>query len=173
VIRLPPHRPRRSGMGGESLLTAVQLRYDPEIRCKLVAGTPEATENGRRGPIALFSSRQVVAYTIEAGSSVRLFLFRTTPRSDQTAAKVAGVVPSVELLLDVSGRRRTTRVVRVLRSLHRWGIPLERLAPPFWARLASLAAARSLLRQSLTGELLVREGLRPKVGPARRVRPPR
>ena len=157
-----------------SAITAVQLRYDAHVRCALVAGASEATHDGRRGPIALVPPRRVVAYAIEVASSARLIVFRTAPRSGKRAARVPGVLPFVELLLDVSGDRRTKRVVRVLRSLHRWGIPLERLSLSFWARLAALAAARSTLRHPLTRELLSREErLTVRAGLARRLRPPR
>src|SRR5262245_52206487 len=120
-------------------MTAVQLRHDAELRCALVTSEPAATARGRLGPIALLGRRIVAAYFIEADAAAQLVVFRTTPPTGVHVSKVPGVMPFVEVLLDVRGRRRTTRVRRVLQLLRRSGIPLERPSSTFWRRIGALA----------------------------------
>jgi hypothetical protein len=140
-------------------MTAVQLRHDAELRCTLVGGDAFEIATGRLGPIALLGPRVVAGYFIEADASVQLVVFRTAPTPGLPVSKVPGVMPLVQVLLDVTGRRRTTRVRRVLQLLRRAHLPLERPSSMFWRRVAALAQARSPLRRNVTLELLEREGL--------------
>ena len=92
--------------------TAVQLRRTgAEVRSGLLYGTPVTTVAGTLGPVALFSSGKIVAYRIRHRRRTRLFVFRTLDVDDRLAARIPGVCPRVQLLLEVrsAGRARLVR----------------------------------------------------------------
>jgi hypothetical protein len=141
------------------MLTAVQLLEGFYLRSELLAGSPLETVRGTLGRIALLPSGCVSVYKVEWRRAVRLIVFRTPPTSGALMSKVAGILPAVQVLLEVAGRRRTTRIARVLRSLNRRGIPLDRLPDAFWARLGAVVVLRESLCLSVTHDLLARTGI--------------
>jgi hypothetical protein len=159
-------------LAGAPSATALQLRPEGTHRCTLLAGFAAGTLSGRRGSVAVLRPRTVAAYMTEGPHTTQVTVFRTAPHLPSMLVKIAGVAPSVELLLSVTGRRRSMLVVRLLRALDRWGVPLELPSPSFWSRVAALAGSRAPIRRPLLRDLLARDGVSVTAGIRRRYRPP-
>jgi hypothetical protein len=106
--------------------TAVQLRRTGgEVRSGLLYGTPRQTVAGTLGPVALFSSGELVAYRIRHRRRTRVFVFRTLDVDDRFAALVPGVRPRVRLLFEV----HTAGRVRLVRGMFAYLVKSGRTPP--------------------------------------------
>jgi hypothetical protein len=156
--------------------TAVQLRRrggKDKPKTELVCGIPSSTVTGRRGPVALFDSGQVVGYQIRYRRRMRLFVFRTLEVDDRLAASVPGVQPRVQLLLQVCSPGRTRLVREMFAYLATEGCDPSRLPDARYLRvgvalggrlpnhkiLSSLLAQQSRSRNALLSE----EGSSPRL----------
>jgi hypothetical protein len=139
------------------MLTTVALTWNEDMRCTLVAGDKRVLPDGDSHPVALLAPNVVVAFTVEAGRSVELVVFRTSPPVGSWPEIILGVDQPVQVLLRIRGRRRIIRVERAIRFLNRCCIDLERPSDMFWSYLSSFAYRRwSPLRISLVIDLLER-----------------
>jgi len=123
--------------------TAVQLRRTgAEVRSGLLYGTPMKTVAGTLGPVALFSSGELVAYRIRHHRRTRVFVFRTLDVDDRLAASLPGVRPRVRLLLEV----RTAGRARLVRGLLAYLVKTRhdpcRLPDGFYVRVGVALAGR-------------------------------
>jgi hypothetical protein len=138
--------------------TALQLRRTGgEVRTGLLYGTPVETVAGTLGPVALFSSGEIVAYRIQHRRRTRVFVFRTLDVDDRLAASVPGVCPRVRLLLEVRTAGRAQLVRGLLAYLVKTGHDPCRLPDGFYVRvgvvLAGLLPAHKILRSLLSSSL--------------------
>jgi hypothetical protein len=138
--------------------TAVQLRRTGgEVRSELLYGTPMETVAGTLGPVALFSSGELVAYRIRHRHRRGVFVFRTLDVDDRLAARLPGVCPRVRLLLEV----RTAGRARLVRGLLAYLVKTRhdpcRLPDGFYVRVGVAIAGRlpahKILRSLLSSSL--------------------
>ena len=123
--------------------TAVQLRRTgAEVRSGLLYGTPRETVAGTLGPVALFSSGELVAYGIRHHRRTRVFVFRTLDVDDRLAASLPGVCPRVRLLLEVRTAGRARLVRGLLAYLVRTRHDPCRLPDGFYVRVGVALAGR-------------------------------
>jgi hypothetical protein len=138
--------------------TAVQLRRTgDEVRSGLLYGTPVKTVAGTLGPVALFSSGEIVAYRIRHHCRTRVFVFRTLDVDDRLAARLPGVCPRVRLLLEVPTAGRARLVRGLLAYLVKTGHDPCRLPDGFYVRVGVVLAGRlpthKILRSLLSSSL--------------------
>jgi hypothetical protein len=142
--------------------TAVQLRRrggKDKPKTELVCGIPSSIVTGRRGPVALFDSGQLVGYQIRYRRRMRLFVFRTLEVDDRLAASVPGVQPRVQLLLQVCSPGRARLVWELFAYLLRTGHEPSALPDDFYVRVGLVLAGR-LPNHKILISLLSRSVLR-------------
>ncbi len=124
--------------------TAVQLRRGPgDIpQADLVYGQPQTMTTSTHGPVALFTSGQLVAYRLRHRRRTRLFVFRTLTVDDRLAASLPGVRPRVQLLLSVRSEARVRRLRRLLADLAKAGHDPGALPDRFYLRVGVVLAGR-------------------------------
>jgi hypothetical protein len=125
--------------------TAVQLRPIAALdrpRCDLVHGEPHELVAGELGRIALFGPGQLVAYRLQHRRHSRLFVFRTLDVADRLAARVPGVRPSVQLLLELRSNGRVRLARKLFAYLAKKGPNPSGLSNAFYARVGAAAGGR-------------------------------
>jgi hypothetical protein len=146
-----------TAVAGPAPLTAVQLREEPELLCRLVHGRTVSTTAGAQGPIALFSPGQLVAYLVETARSTRLYVFRTLAATTADAAAVPGVHPPVDLLLETRTRGATAKARNLFAFVSNNGYEVDSISDPFWLRVAGVLGGRRPGRAPRLPALLARE----------------
>jgi hypothetical protein len=125
--------------------TAVQLRpiSGRDLpRCDLVYGEPHEVVAGALGRIALFGPGQLVAYRLQHRRRSRLFVFRTLDVADRLAARVPGVRPSVQLLLELRSSGRVRLVRKLFVYVAKMGRDPARLPDALYARVGAALGGR-------------------------------
>jgi hypothetical protein len=125
--------------------TGVQLRLakgDELPRSELLAGAPCEVVSGALGPVALFGPGEIVAYLLRGRRRGRLFVFRTLEVDDRLAARVPGVRPRVQLLLELRTAGRIRRGRDLFAYLGRTGRDPSGLADPLYVRLSAVLGGR-------------------------------
>ena len=123
------------------MLTSIQLREHAPA-CQVVYGRPLREESGPSGRAAVFGAGRLVAYRVDSGARVALFLFRTRESVAPDAPIVPGVEPGVDLLLTVRSRGRIALVLRMLRYLERSGEDPEAMSDAFYVRAGVVLGGR-------------------------------
>jgi hypothetical protein len=125
------------------MITAVQERIRGDrATARVVYGDPTSRKRGKHGPVCLFASDVLVAYRVTAGSAVRGFVFRTLRDGHEPlSSRLAGVTPSVRLLMMLRGRRQLERAIELLRHVEQQAAapamvdaPLVRIGPSLMRR---------------------------------------
>jgi hypothetical protein len=145
--------------------TSVQLRRNGSAnlpRSDLLGGTPSAIVTGCLGPVALFDACQLVAYRIRYRRRTRLFVFRTLEVDDHLAARVPGVQPRVQLLLNLHTSGRGRLVCGLFAYLARMHRHPSSLPDAFYLRVGAALGGR-LPEHKILVSLLLRstEGTTP------------
>ena len=125
--------------------TAVQLRSsagDERPRAELLFGTPCDLGEGTLGPVARFESGEVVAYQIRSRRRRRLFVFRTLDVDDHFAVTVPGVLPRVQLLMQLGTAGRIRLVRSLFAYLARTGRDPSALPDVFYTRVGAMLGGR-------------------------------
>jgi hypothetical protein len=143
--------------------TAVQLRLrsgdDDGPRSELVFGFPCATAAGAQGPVALFEPDALVAYLLRCKRQGRLFVFRTLDVDDRLAAKVPGVRPRVQLLLELHTAGRIRRGRGLFGYLARTNRDPSVLSDAFYLRVGAVLGGRLPAHKILLSLLSAPPGL--------------
>jgi hypothetical protein len=130
------------------MMTAVGLRSDGQVDCRVLVGVPERT----RPNVALFSPGKLVVYMLETARRPSIFVFRTRDRGGVNAAAVPSVQPGVDLLMQTHSRVGVSRVRNMLLFLEKGTLPPEKLSDEFWSRLGVVLLGR--LRGSFDSYLM-------------------
>jgi hypothetical protein len=137
-------------------------------RCDLVYGEPHEVVDGELGRIALFGPGELVAYRLQHRRHSRLFVFRTLDVADRLAARVPGVQPCVQLLLELRSTGRVRLARKLFAYLAKTGPNPSGLSDAFYARVGAAAGGRfphhKILLSLLERELL--PGPRPRPRPS-------
>jgi hypothetical protein len=133
-----------------------------------VYGSPSATVAGKIGPIAVFSSRALVAYRIGRRRRTRLFVFRTLDVDDRLAASLPGVHPRVQLLFEVRSAARARMVRHLFRYLAKSGRDSRSLPDGFYVRVGVVLGGRLPAHKVLLSLLAHSLGPGPPPLPSRR-----
>ena len=130
------------------IATTIQLRNDRELRCALLRGTPTRCNPGTLGPIALFTTSQLVVYEIRQPHHHHAYgFFTAAPRG---TALLPGVYPAVPLVLSAHTSGQITRMMQALALLDSdrlHTLPLSDTSltqkwEPFFSRLQAMLTAR-------------------------------
>ena len=139
-------------MTPDQTFTAVQLRNEAELLCSVFFGSPVSTIQGQQGDIALFSSGTLVGYMTVQHRKTRAYLFRTG--EENGSEKVAGVYPSVTLLVEARSRGNVRKLFRLVHYLRRKKVPLQELPDMFFCRVHALLASRNMSNQEINALVL-------------------
>jgi hypothetical protein len=150
-------------------LTVVQLR-ERRPSARLLYGAPDAVTDGATGPLAIFGVGALVGYCVESSYRRSLFLFRTLVVDDPLAARVIGVRPRVQLLLELHTAEGIRRTGRLLAYLLASGWSPDHLSDAFWGRASTALRGRMPPQASLVS-LLRLERPAHAVAPAGRALP--
>ncbi len=107
----------------------------------------------RRGPVALFSTEQLVAYCLRVRRGTRLFVFRALLVDDRLAASLPGVRPRVHLLLDARSEDRVQLLRQLFAHLVQTGRDPAVLADGFYLRVGAALGGRLPARKVLPSRL--------------------
>jgi hypothetical protein len=152
---------KRKHPGSLPMSTAVQLRRSPDgIGSQLAYGAPYARVVRTLGQVALFGPGRLVAVHIRYGRRTRLFVFRTLETDDRLGARLPGVSPRVQLLMQVRTAGRARLVRAMFACLVERGCNPSGLPDAFYLRVGVVLAGRlpthklllSLLSRSLQSE---------------------
>jgi hypothetical protein len=138
-------------------LTAVQLRQDQDLVCRVVHGQPAESVGGGQGPIALYPPGRLVAYQVDSRFSTRLYVFRTLAAPSPAAALVPGVHPAVDLLLETRTPGATAKACNLFSFVSKKGYEVDTISDAFWLRVAGVLAGRRRGRTPRLPALLERE----------------
>jgi hypothetical protein len=140
------------------MITAVQERRgESDPSAAVIHGKPLRTLVGRRGPIRLFHSGEIVAYVLQANGRARIFVFRTLERPVADASIVPGVQPRVRVLIVADKGRRIYRARQMLATLGRLGLQTAQISDRFYlsaaTTLGNRAPIESVVKTLLTNEM--------------------
>lgn len=124
------------------MFTAVQLREDAGLCCRILHGKPREIVPGRLGQIALFEPGQRVLYLVQEGRRQQAYWFQTNPENG--GQRIAGVQPGADLLLTAATTGRVAKLRNVLVYLKKAGVGVDQLDDGFFVRLSVLLEGQTL-----------------------------
>ena len=123
------------------LKTAIQIRQDGSIYCKILYGKPDDIIANDKGEIMLFEAGKLVLQFMAWGERKRhIYLYRCGAGED----KIPSVYPHVTLLMEAKTRTRVARIKKLIDWLSRNNIEIESLTDLTLARLQALIEEKKL-----------------------------
>ena len=122
--------------------TAIQIRDDDDLVCRISIGNIEQYKSGEKGEICLVNDNEIVIYLISQRNKTKAYLFKTNSKEGDT--KIVGVYPSVTLLVEAKTKGKVTKLLKVFDYMSSSGIDYNCVSEKFYVRLNSLLEGREI-----------------------------